>query len=135
VTTIAVKKVDGELYRRVKALASLKGQKVGDVVNEALREWLDLASKNMVPQEWVEVGKERRLNNEFYEKIREDLLSSEEGKYVVISHQAKLGVFDTAEEAYAAAATQSPAQTVVAKLQERSPRTVEFGWSTMERPA
>ena len=52
-TTIAVKKVDSELYRKVKALASLKGQTVGEVVNEALREWLDLASKSMVAQEWI----------------------------------------------------------------------------------
>jgi hypothetical protein len=39
-STVAVKKVDQALYRKVKALASLKGRTVTDVVNEARGLWV-----------------------------------------------------------------------------------------------
>ena len=44
-STIAVKKVNRVLYRRVKALASLRGRTVGEVVNEALGLWVQLTAR------------------------------------------------------------------------------------------
>ena len=44
-STVAVKKVDKTLYRKVKALASLRGTTVSEVVNEALDLWVSALRK------------------------------------------------------------------------------------------
>ena len=43
---ITIRNVDDEIYRRVKARAALEGRTIGDVLNEAMRTFLDRSSQN-----------------------------------------------------------------------------------------
>jgi len=48
---IAIKNVDKDLYRRVKAIATLQGRTMGSVINEALKLWLQKYS-HIIDQKW-----------------------------------------------------------------------------------
>lgn len=67
-STIAVKKVDEQLYRKAKAIASLKGKTVGEAVNEALRLWAELSDKSVLAEDLTILEEERLRNNAMYEK-------------------------------------------------------------------
>ncbi len=51
---IAIKNVDKDLYRRVKAIATLQGRTMGSVINEALRLWLEKYS-HIIDQKWENI--------------------------------------------------------------------------------
>ena len=74
-STIAVKKVDEQLYRKAKTIASLKGKTFGEVVNEALRLWVELSDKGALAEDWTVLEYERRRNNTVYENIESELMA------------------------------------------------------------
>src|SRR5437588_10912782 len=100
-STVAVKKVNQELYRKVKALASLRGRTVSDVVNEALGLWVQLAAKGATVSEWVRLEEEARRDNDVYERHEADLLAEHKGEFVAVGEGRVLGTFSKPEEAFA----------------------------------
>jgi hypothetical protein len=119
----------------VKALASLKGRTVGEVVNDALNIWVQQTMKGVVNEKWAGLDEERRRNNEVYKRNEAQLLASNPGKYVAIAQGKVIGIFESVEEACLATRGSGAAQGIVTKI-ERKPRTVvDLGWSMMEQLA
>ncbi|MEM1849197.1 MAG: hypothetical protein QXH70_08715, partial [Thermofilaceae archaeon] len=74
---VGVRGLDEELYRRVKAVAALRGIRVKDAFEEALRLWLSVKPEFHALAE--EVEREAELNRRAFEKLREELVRSHEG--------------------------------------------------------
>lgn len=130
--TIAIKKVDEKLYRRAKALASLRGETVGEAVNEALAMWLSQRTRPDLLDKWEELEKQAKVNNDAFDEVRHELMRRHKGEYAVIRGGKLVGSYETPEEAYLAAANREGAQTIVAHLVDEPPKVVELGWSLME---
>ncbi|MDV3293624.1 MAG: hypothetical protein LYZ70_05085 [Nitrososphaerales archaeon] len=133
--TIAVKNVNETLYRRAKALASLRGETVGEAVNEALAMWLSQRTRPDLLDKWEELEKQTKVNNDAFNGIRQELMRKHSREYAVIMGGRLVGTYRTPDEAYRAAANREGAQTVVAHLVDEPPRVVELGWSLMEELA
>jgi NAD-dependent DNA ligase len=130
--TVAVKKVDDKLYRRVKALASLRGRTVGEVVNEALTMWLSQRTNLDLMDKWDELDKQASVNNREYERLRPELIAKNRGNFVVIRSGTLVGVYRRREDANREASKSDGAQSIVAQLIAEKPRHVELGWSLLE---
>ena len=68
----------------MKALASLKGRTVSEVVNEALGLWVQLAANGATVSDWVRLEEEARHDNEVYERKEAELLAGHKGEFVVV---------------------------------------------------
>ncbi len=68
----------------MKALASLKGRTVSEVVNEALGLWVQLAANGATVSDWVRLEEEARHDNEVYERKEAELLARHKGEFVVV---------------------------------------------------
>lgn len=134
-STVAVKNVDQALYRKVKALASLRGATVGEVVNEALSLWVQMASKGGSFSAWVRLEEEAREDNEAYEGAESDLLADHLGEFAVVGGGKVLGTFRTLGEACALAARSGLDHAIVTRLQAEHGREVELGWGLAEQSA
>ncbi len=133
--TIAVKKVDEKLYKRAKALASLRGETLGEAVNEALAMWLSQRTTPDLLDKWEELEKQAKVNNDAFVRMRPELMRKHRGEYAVIKGGKLVGSYTTSEDAFRAAANREGVQTVVAHLVDVPPRAVELGWSLMEELA
>ncbi len=129
-TTITVRGVDEDTYRRVKAVAALRGIKVGDAVNEALRLWLSIKPEALGAFRSIE--EEAALNRKAYEELRAELEEKYRGKYVAFARGRLLGVYDTIREAAEAVEKTGAKHGIVKRVGEEAPRRVELGWSLVE---
>jgi hypothetical protein len=130
--TVAVKNVEEKLYRRVKALASLRGKTVGEAVNEALAMWLSQRTRVDFLDKWDDLEVQARVNNQVFEKVRPELTAKHPGKFAVVTSGRLVGVYQRKEDAYREASKSDGAQTIVARLVDEKPRVVEVGWSLLE---
>ncbi|UNQ73418.1 hypothetical protein [Infirmifilum sp. NZ] len=128
---VPVRGLDEELYRRVKAVAALRGVRVGDVFEEALRLWLSI--KPEVLRELEDVEREAELNRRAFEGARERLLAEHKGRYAAFAGGRLLGVFDSLEEAAGAVETSGARHGAIERLiREVKERKMELGWSLVE---
>ena len=134
-STIAVKKVNNELYRKVKALASLRGRTVSEAVNEALALWVRSTAKDMSDTMGVRLEEETRQNNDAYEREESNLLAKHRGEYVAVGGGRILGTFAKPEYAYAAVREAGLRQAIVTRIEEKPKKLVGLGWSVMEQLA
>jgi len=129
-SVIAVRGVDRELYRRVKAAAALRGMRIGEVVNEALRLWLSIKPGALTILS--EVEREAERNRRVLQEAFGELLERHEGKYVAVAGGRVLGVFNTVEEAAEVIEKSGARQGIIEKLERRTRREVELGWGLVE---
>jgi len=134
-STVAVKKVNQELYRKVKALASLRGRTVSDVVNEALGLWVHLTGKGATVTDWVRLEDEARRDNEAYEREEAALLVKHRGEFVAIGDGRVLGTFSGPEDAHTAVRKAGLKHAIVTRIEERPRKVVDLGWGVMEQLA
>jgi hypothetical protein len=134
-STVAVKKVNQELYRKVKALASLKGRTVSEVVNEALGLWVQLTAKGATVSDWVRLEDEARRDNETFEREEAGLLVNHRGEFAVVGDGRVLGTFSGPEDAYTMVRQAGLKHAIVTRIEERPRRVVELGWGVMEQLA
>jgi hypothetical protein len=134
-STIAVKKVNQSLYRKVKALASLRGETVSEAVNEALDLWVQLAAKGASVSDWIRLEGEAREDNECYERQQADLLARHKGEFVAVGGGRVLGTFGNPEDAYAVVRRAGLKHAIVTRIEERPRETVELGWGLTEQLA
>ena len=134
-TTVAVKMVNRELYRKVKALASLRGRTVNDAVNEALGLWVQIAGKGVAVSDWVRLEERARRDNEAYEKMEADLLATHKGEFVVIGDGAVVGTYGRAEDAYGAVREAGLKHAIVTRIEKKQTKQVELGWGVLEQSA
>jgi hypothetical protein len=134
-STIAVKKVNQSLYRKVKALASLRGETVSEAVNEALGLWVQLAARGASVSSWVSLEGEAREDNECYESHEADLLAEHKGEFVAIGGGRVLGTFANPAEAYEVVRNAGLKHAIVTQVDEKPRETVELGWGLTEQLA
>jgi hypothetical protein len=133
VATIAVKNVDERLHRQVKALASLRGKKMGEVFNEALRLWILLAAKGASMDDWMKLEEEARSDNSVYSREESSLRAAHPGEYVALADGKLLGTYDTARKAYAEVLNAGAKHGIVTLIEEKQTKLIELGWSVMEQ--
>jgi hypothetical protein len=134
-STVAVKKVNQELYRKVKALASLRGRTVSDVVNEALGLWVQLAARGATVSEWARLEEEAHRDNDVYERQESDLLAKHRGEFVAVGEGRVLGTFSRPEEAFAMVRQAGLKHAIVTRIEKKPSKVVELGWGVMEQLA
>ena len=112
---VAIKNIDGELYRKVKAVASLEGRTLGSIINEALRLWLSTRAGGGY-EEWLRIDEEYKANYEVLQKVYDELLKKHAGKYVVVCGGKILGVFGSYEEAAANAESKCSIEALILRI-------------------
>ncbi|RLE59492.1 MAG: hypothetical protein DRJ35_05640 [Thermoprotei archaeon] len=95
---VAIKNIDRELYRRVKAIASLEERTIGSIINEALRLWLSLRMDKMYDH-WLRIEEAYKENYKVLVEKYDDLCKKCKGKYLVICNGKILGIFNDCKEA------------------------------------
>ncbi|QOJ79188.1 hypothetical protein IG193_01630 [Infirmifilum lucidum] len=128
-STVTIRGVDEKTYRKIKAIAALRGVKVGDIVNEALKLWLSIRPE--VLEAFSTIDEEADRNRKAYESLRSEL-EKYKGKYVAIAHGSLLGVYDSIKEAAEAVERANARHGIVKKIVEEAPEKVELGWSLVE---
>jgi plasmid stability protein len=119
---VLIRNFDPELYKRLKARAAAKGEKIGQALNEATE---SLLSKN-------EVSTETDANNAAYAAAKRDLDKNYPGKYVVFCDGSFSGAADDLEGAAKIVRTSGRPNAVVMKMGEQIPRGGEWLWSSLE---
>ncbi len=133
-STVAIKKVDEQLYRKAKALASLKGKTVGEVVNEALGLWVEVTSRGTSIEDWIKLEEEGKKDNEVYQRMAQKLIAEHPHEYVVIAEGRVIGAFKAARAAYLAVKKANPTHAIVTRIEgKETPKFVQLGWSLMEQ--
>ena len=94
---IALKNFDKDLYRYVKAYASLEGRTIASVFEEAVRQWMQNRGNMDEVSLWVALEEAYEKNKKALEGIRKDL-KGEEG-YAVVCEGNLLGIYEVYEEA------------------------------------
>ena len=133
--TVAVKNVNEQVYRRVKALASLKGRTVGEVVNEALDLWVQLMIRGVSIEDWERLEAEASENNQAYEREEASLLARHRGEYVAVAGGKILGAFSKPKDAYVAVREAGFKHAIITRIEEKPKKVIEVGWSLMEQLA
>ena len=130
-SVIAIRGVNKELYKRVKAIAALRGIRICDAFNEALRIWLSI--KPMIISELEDIDEEAKLNVKAFEKMKDELLTKYEGKYVAFAKGKFLGVFENLINAAKAIERVQAKHGLIKKLtREEEKRMVELGWGFVD---
>ena len=128
-SVIAVRGVDEEIYRRVKAVAALRGIRIGEAFNEALRLWLSI--KPAVLATLAEVEREAERNRKVLRQVLSELPGREAG-YVAVAGGRFLGLFKTLEEAAEAVEKSGAKHGIVEEVGRAGRREVELGWGLVE---
>ncbi|MCS4539895.1 MAG: hypothetical protein HYU03_04300 [Thaumarchaeota archaeon] len=131
--TVAVKKVDEKLYRKLKALAALTGITMGEAVNNALDLWVKLTAGGVSLEKWATLEEEARRDNELYQREESRLLSEHRGEYVSIVDRKILGIFKKLDDAVRATSRTGSKHGIVTRIEEKRRKTVELGWSILEQ--
>ncbi len=115
---VLIRGVEGEVYRRAKSLAALRGVSMGSAVSEALLVWVE--------KERGDGGQEEYRRNLDFVRSGWKGLRRHRNKAIVVSSGRLQGVFDTYEKACAYSSRFKVALTFVV---EESPekREIEFG--------
>lgn len=113
-----IRGVDGEVYRRAKAAAALRGVSMGHAVSEALKTWMEERREADTEREFRE--------NADYVRSEWKMLKKYRGKAVVVSSGKLQGVFKSYREA---SAFSSRFRVALAFVVERPPseHEIEFG--------
>mgnify|MGYP000294711522 CR=1 FL=1 len=129
-SVLSIRGIDRRLYQRVKAVAALRGIKVGDAINEAMRIWLSI--KPQVLATFEEIEREAEINRRKYCEVRDNLVRKYRGMYVAIAKGDLLGVFSSLEEAARAVEETGARHGIVERLLEEEVGEVDLGWSLVE---
>jgi len=129
-SVLSIRGIDRRLYQRVKAVAALRGIKVGDAINEAMR--IGLSIKPQVLATFEEIEREAEINRRKYCEVRDNLVRKYRGMYVAIAKGDLLGVFSSLEEAARAVEETGARHGIVERLLEEEVGEVDLGWSLVE---
>ena|GEM_PF-656147 len=95
---IAIKNFDEDLYRLVKAYASLEGRTVASIFEEAIRYWIERRRDYDEVRLWVNLDKAYEENLEIVKKSRSQLGKYRDG-YALVCDKRLVGVFESYREA------------------------------------
>jgi len=126
---VAIKGIDRDLYKKIKAIASLEERTIGSIVNEALRLWLLLRSDRKYSR-WLKIEEAYRENYRLLVKKYSELCERYKGKYLAICNAKFLGVFDSFEEAASSVHRNCSSHAFIIKIGEdiREREEIELGF-------
>jgi len=119
---VLIRNFDPELYRRLKARAAARGEKIGEALTEATEY---LLSKR-------EVTTEADVNNAAYASAMGDLAQKYPGKYVVFCDGRFIGPADDLEGAASIIRAAGRPKALVMKMGEQIPKGGDWLWSSLE---
>jgi len=125
-TIIAIRGVDEELYRKIKAYAALEGRTIGSIVNEALRMWLE-SREHPLYEKWRKIKESREKNYEWLKENYEELCAKHKGMYIAISEGKLIGVYKDFESAARAVEKLPLEEAMIIKIGEPLERKVDLG--------
>ena len=125
-----VRGLSEELYRRVKAVASLRSIRISEAFNEALKIWLSIRPE--VLEKFSEIEAEAELNRKALQEKYDELVRDYKGKYVAVARGRILGIYETLEEAAQAVEGASAKQGIIEKIEPRAKKETELWWSLVE---
>ncbi|RLE98531.1 MAG: hypothetical protein DRJ63_07585 [Thermoprotei archaeon] len=129
-SVVSIRGIDVKTYRKVKAIAALRGIRVADAVNEALKLWLSVKPPLMAELE--EIEEEAKVNRRAYEAMKDHLFSKYKGLYVTFSKGRFLGAYKTLEEAAEAVENAGGKHGLIELVGEEEVEKVNLGWSLIE---
>ncbi|MEM4415970.1 MAG: hypothetical protein QXH32_08420 [Candidatus Caldarchaeum sp.] len=121
---VIIRRMDRELYRRLKARASLMGCRVTDDVQEAVKRWLEQGDKL--------VDTEVDADNAAYERMKPVLLAEHKGKYAVFFSGRFAGVADSLKDACSMVRAAGALKALVVRVGEEEKAGGEWMWSSLE---
>lgn len=121
---VIIRGLNEELYRKLKAKASLRGCKISRALEEAITLWLELSEKDVQTEEDV--------NNELYTRMKNQLLEKHKGKYAVFCEGNFIGVADSLESASELVRARGAKKALIVKVGEEEPAGGEWLWSSTE---
>ncbi len=125
-----VRGLSEELYRRVKAVASLRSIRISEAFNEALKIWLSIRPE--VVEKFSEIEAEAERNRKALQEKYNELVRDYKGKYVAVAKGRILGIYETLEDAAQAVEGAGAKQGIIEKIEPRAKKEVELGWSLVE---
>ncbi|RLE91428.1 MAG: hypothetical protein DRN04_12840, partial [Thermoprotei archaeon] len=129
-SVVSIRGIDTKIYRKVKAIAALRGIRIADAVNEALKIWLSI--KPPLLTELEEIEEEAKKNIKAYEAMKNELFSKYKGYYVAFSRGKFLGAYKTLEEAAEVVEKAGGKHGLIELIGEEKVEEVELGWSLVE---
>ncbi|KPV62702.1 MAG: hypothetical protein AOA65_1684 [Candidatus Bathyarchaeota archaeon BA1] len=121
---VIVRNIDGEVYKRLKAEAALRGLTASRAIEEAIKAWLGDKEKA--------VYDETDVNNDEYLKMKHKLLEDYRGKYVVFCHGKFMGSANCLEEAGKLVLEAGAKKALITKVGANRPAGGEWLWSSLE---
>ena len=123
---VAVKNFDEELYRLVKAYASLEDRTIASIFEEAIRLWIEGRGDYEEARLWARLEQAYQENIKALEESTQ-LLEGREG-YALVCNGRLVGVFPSHGEAAAASRRECRTQALIIQLPCRGDRRrVELG--------
>jgi len=121
---VIIRRLDRELYRRLKASAALTGSKVSAAVQDAVRRWLEQSDKA--------VETESDANNNAYERMKGTLHEKYGGMYAVFHSGEFLSATPTLKEAGKMARERGAKKVLMVKVGQEEAAGGEWLWSSIE---
>ncbi len=113
--SVAIKNFDEELYRLVKAYASLEGRTITSIFEEAIRYWMESRKDYNEVRLWVNIEKAYEENLKVL-KESNSLLKKYSGGYALICNKSLVGIFENYEEAMKKSWEVCKVQALIIKL-------------------
>lgn len=92
-SSVLIKDVDKQLYSRFKAEAALRGIKIGEALQLAMKKWLENQSTNN------EIETQRIRNNAVFRQLLPNLIEEHKDQWIVISNGQLKGIVKHKNEA------------------------------------
>jgi len=124
---VAIKNFDEELYRLVKAYASLEGRTIASIFEEAIRYWIESRKDYDEVRLWVSLDRAYEENLRVVKENRQELEKYGNG-YALICDKRLVGVFKSYEEAAKKSWRECRVHALIIKLPYREKlREIELG--------
>ncbi len=124
---IAIRNFDEELYRVVKAYASLEGRTIASILEEALSRWIESRGDYDEVRIWVELEKAYESNIKALEKNMPHTARDVEG-YIVVCDGRVVGIYSDYREAAEKSHSTCRVHGLIVKLPwRRKKEIVELG--------
>ncbi|MCD6488425.1 MAG: hypothetical protein J7K21_04290 [Desulfurococcales archaeon] len=124
--TIAIKNMDEELYRMVKAYASLEGRTIASIFEEAIRYWIEKRRNYEEARLWASLEQAYEEDLKIFNKNIPQLKKYREG-YALICDGDFIGVFNNYVEVARRSRETCKLHALIIKLPYRKTKEIELG--------
>jgi len=124
---VAIKNFDDELYRLIKAYASLEGRTIASIVEEALRYWMESRGDYNEVRLWVDLDREYEENFKIFQEAVSSSPDAYKEGFMLICNKHVIGVFSSYEDAAKKAKEKCKGHALIVELPYEKSRKLELG--------